>query len=147
MAPLFFLWVFLYTGGEEQVEELLLAIPGEKWGFLIFVMLLITLLGFFLDYIEISYIVLPLVYVVVEQLGINQIWFAILVAMNLQTSFLTPPFGFALFYLKGVAPDGVSTADIYRGVVPFIIIQLAVLISLLVFPEWYGMQSEQPSLW
>ena len=97
---------FSYTGGEEQVEHLLLNIPGEKWGFLIAIMLLITLLGFFLDYIEISYIVLPLVYAVVLELGINQVWFAILVAMNLQTSFLTPPFGFALFYLKGVAPNG-----------------------------------------
>ena len=138
---------FSYTGGEEQVEHLLMNIPGEKWGFLIFVMLLITLLGFFLDYIEISYIVLPLVYIIVVELGINQIWFAILVAMNLQTSFLTPPFGFALFYLKGVAPEGVSTVDIYKGVIPFIIIQLTVLISLLFFPEWYGMSSEQPALW
>ena len=138
---------FSYTGGEEQVEHLLLSIPGEKWGFLITIMVVITLLGFFLDYIEISYIVLPLVYVVVQELGINQVWFAILVAMNLQTSFLTPPFGFALFYLKGVAPNSVQTAHIYRGVVPFIAIQLAVLISMLVFPEWYGMSSVQTNLW
>jgi len=138
---------FSYTGGEEQVEHLLLSIPGEKWGFLITIMLLITVLGFFLDYIEISYIVLPLVYAVVVELGINQVWFAILVAMNLQTSFLTPPFGFALFYLKGVAPNTVQTAHIYRGVIPFIAIQLAVLLSMLFFPEWYGMSAEQPSLW
>ena len=138
---------FAYTGGEEQVEQLLLSIPGEKWGFLIAIMLLITLLGFFLDYIEISYIVLPLVYAVVIELNINQVWFAILVAMNLQTSFLTPPFGFALFYLKGVAPDSVQTTHIYRGVVPFIAIQLAVLMSILLFPEWYGLSAEQPSLW
>ncbi len=138
---------FSYTGGEHQVEQLLLSIPGEKWGFLIAIMLLITLLGFFLDYIEISYIVLPLVYAVVVELGINQVWFAILVAMNLQTSFLTPPFGFALFYLKGVAPNSVQTAQIYRGVIPFIAIQLAVLMSILLFPEWYGMSSVQPSLW
>ena len=138
---------FSYTGGEEQVEHLLLSIPGEKWGFLIAIMLLITLLGFFLDYIEISYIVLPLVYAVVVELGINQVWFAILVAMNLQTSFLTPPFGFALFYLKGVAPNEIQTTHIYRGAIPFIAIQLAVLMSILFFPEWYGMSSEQPSLW
>ena len=138
---------FAYTGGEEQVEQLLLSIPGEKWGFLIAIMLLITLLGFFLDYIEISYIVLPLVYAVVIELNINQVWFAILVAMNLQTSFLTPPFGFALFYLKGVAPDSVQTTHIYRGVIPFIAIQLAVLMSILLFPEWYGLSAEQPSLW
>ena len=138
---------FSYTGGEEQVEHFLLNIPGDKWGFLIAIMLLITVLGFFLDYIEISYIVLPLVFVGVVELGINQVWFAILVAMNLQTSFLTPPFGFALFYLKGVAPESVQTSHIYRGVVPFIIIQIAVLASMLFFPQWYGMSSEQPSLW
>ena len=138
---------FSYTGGEEQVEHLLLNIPGEKWGFLIAIMLLITILGFFLDYIEISYIVLPLVFVGVVELGINQVWFAILVAMNLQTSFLTPPFGFALFYLKGVAPDSIQTSHIYRGVIPFIIIQIIVLASILFLPEWYGMSAEQPSLW
>jgi len=138
---------FSYTGGEEQVEQLLLNIPGEKWGFLIFTMVLITVLGFFLDYIEISYIVLPLIYVVVDAMGINMVWFAILVAMNLQTSFLTPPFGFALFYLKGVAPASVKTSEIYRGVLPFILIQIAVLLSLLFFPSLYGMSSEQTSLW
>ena len=115
---------FSYTGGEEEIAELLMNIPGDKWGFLIFTMLLVMLLGFFLDYIEISYIVLPLVYVVVETLQINPVWFAILMAMNLQTSFLTPPFGFALFYFKGVAPKGVSTFDIYKGVIPFILIQI-----------------------
>ncbi|MGR0278299.1 TRAP transporter large permease [Marinomonas dokdonensis] len=138
---------FAYTGGEEEVEHLLLNIPGEKWGFLVFTMLLIMALGFFLDYIEISYIVLPLVYVVVEALNINPIWFAILVAMNLQTSFLTPPFGFALFYLKGVAPPGVNTFDIYRGVIPFILIQIAVVVSLLLYPELYGISPEAPRLW
>ncbi len=138
---------FSYTGGEEQVEELLLSLPGGKWGFLITIMVLITVLGFFLDYIEISYIVLPLVYAVVVELGINQVWFAILVAMNLQTSFLTPPFGFALFYLKGVSPNEVHTSHIYRGVIPFIAIQLAVLMSMLFFPELFGLSSEQPSLW
>ena len=138
---------FAYTGGEAQVEHLLLSIPGDKWGFLITVMIIITLLGFFLDYIEISYVVLPLVFLAVQALGINHIWFAILVAMNLQTSFLTPPFGFALFYLKGVAPPSIQTTDIYRGVVPFIVIQLLVLASILVFPEWYGLSAEQPALW
>jgi len=138
---------FSYTGGEEQIEELLLSMPGDRWGFLIFTMLLITLLGFFIDYIEISYIVLPLILVVVESLNINLTWFAILVAMNLQTSFLTPPFGFALFYLKGVAPPSVDTRQIYKGVLPFIAIQLLVLLSLLFFPELYGMERDQPSLW
>ena len=138
---------FSYTGGEEEIAELLMNIPGDKWGFLIFTMLLVMLLGFFLDYIEISYIVLPLVYVVVETLQINPIWFAILMAMNLQTSFLTPPFGFALFYFKGVAPKGVSTFDIYKGVIPFILIQITVVLSMLFFPEMYGLSPEAKSLW
>ena len=138
---------FAYTGGEEEIEHLLLSIPGEKWGFLIFTMLLIMVLGFFLDFIEISYIVLPLVFVVVEELGINVIWFAILVAMNLQTSFLTPPFGFALFYLKGVAPKNVSTSNIYRGVLPFIFIQFTMVLAILFFPGWFGLQSEAARLW
>lgn len=138
---------FSYTGGEEEIEHFLLNIPGEKWGFLVFIMLLIMVLGFFLDYIEISYIVLPLVYVVVDELGINMIWFAILIAMNLQTSFLTPPFGFSLFYLKGVAPDSVKTSDIYRGVLPFIIIQFSLVLTILFFPEWFGLQSEATKLW
>ena len=106
-----------------------------------------THLGWCLEFSGISYVVLPLVYAVVVELGINQVWFAILVAMNLQTSFLTPPFGFALFYLKGVAPNSIQTTHIYRGVIPFIAIQLAVLMSILLFPEWYGMSAEQPSLW
>ncbi len=138
---------FSYTGGEEEIEHLLLSIPGEKWGFLIFTMVLITVLGFFLDYIEISYIVLPLVYTVVEQLEINLVWFAILVAMNLQTSFLTPPFGFALFYLKGVAPEGFKTTDIYKGVLPFIAIQLMILATMLFYPWLFGLSSEAVSLW
>jgi len=138
---------FAYTGGEEEVEHLLLSIPGEKWGFLIFTMLLIMLLGFFLDFIEISYIVLPLVYAVVQELGINLVWFAILVAMNLQTSFLTPPFGFALFYLKGVAPKGVTTMNIYRGVLPFIAIQFTMVLVILCFPEWFGLEAEAQKLW
>ena len=84
---------------------------------------------------------------VVEELGINLVWFAILVAMNLQTSFLTPPFGFALFYLKGVAPPDFRTVDIYKGVIPFIVIQIGVLATLLIAPELFGLSSEAVSLW
>ncbi len=138
---------FSYSGGEEEVERLLLSIPGDKWGFLLVIMAFITLLGFFLDYIEISYIILPLIYPVVQALDINMVWFAILVAMNLQTSFLTPPFGFALFYLKGVVPKSVRTSDIYKGVVPFIIIQVLVLMTLLFYPGLFNLQSEAVSLW
>ena len=117
----------------------MLEIPGEKWGFLIIVMLVILILGFFIDFVEICFIIVPIIAPVAELMGIDMVWFAILIAMNLQTSFLTPPFGFSLFYLKGVAPKGVTTGDIYRGVMPFIAIQVAVLATLLLFPGFYGM--------
>lgn len=133
-----FSMVFSYTGGEEVIEEVMTSLPGEKWGFLILTMLVILVLGFFIDFVEISFIVVPMLYPVAELLGIDLSWFAILIAMNLQTSFLTPPFGFSLFYLKGVAPPQVQTMDIYKGVIPFITLQILVLISILIFPEFYG---------
>jgi TRAP-type mannitol/chloroaromatic compound transport system permease large subunit len=89
--------------------------------------------------VEISFIIIPLLAPVAEALGISMLWFAILIAMNLQTSFLTPPFGFSLFYLKGVAPSTIKTQDIYRGVLPFISIQIFVLLLLLIKPEWFGL--------
>ncbi|NLS14377.1 TRAP transporter large permease subunit [Vibrio sp. SM6] len=133
-----FSMAFTYTGGDYLVEEWMLQIPGEKWGFLIITMLVILILGFFIDFVEICFIIVPIIAPVAELMGLNMAWFAILIAMNLQTSFLTPPFGFSLFYLKGVAPNGVTTRDIYRGVVPFILIQIAVLASILFFPQFYG---------
>jgi tripartite ATP-independent transporter DctM subunit len=133
-----FSMVFTYTGGDWIVEEFMLSLPGEKWGFLILSMLIITALGFFIDFVEISYIVVPILAPIAASLDINPIWYAILVAMNLQTSFLTPPFGFSLFYLKGVAPPSVRTTDIYAGVIPFILLQILVLAILVVFPEWFG---------
>ncbi|TEW56733.1 TRAP transporter large permease subunit [Psychromonas sp. RZ22] len=133
-----FSMVFSYTGGEEIIEELMFSLPGEKWGFLIISMLVILVLGFFIDFVEISFIVVPMLYPVAQLMGIDLTWFAILIAMNLQTSFLTPPFGFSLFYLKGVAPPQVKTTDIYKGVIPFILIQLLVLSSIIVFPGFYG---------
>jgi len=133
-----FSMVFSYTGGEEIIEDLMLSLPGEKWGFLIISMLVILVLGFFIDFVEISFIVVPLLYPIAELLGIDLTWFAILIAMNLQTSFLTPPFGFSLFYLKGVAPPGIKTMDIYKGVIPFILLQILVLGSILLFPSFYG---------
>ncbi|ANO32974.1 C4-dicarboxylate ABC transporter [Vibrio breoganii] len=134
-----FSMAFTYTGGDYLVEEWLLKLPGEKWGFLILVMLVILVLGFFIDFVEICFIIVPMISPVAELLGINMVWFAILVAMNLQTSFLTPPFGFSLFYLKGVAPKQVTTRDIYAGVMPFIAIQVVVLATLLLFPGMYGL--------
>ncbi|PFG52921.1 tripartite ATP-independent transporter DctM subunit [Marinobacter sp. LV10R520-4] len=136
-----FSMVFSYSGGDYLLEEWMLQLPGEKWGFIILAMLVIMVLGFFIDFVEISFIIVPILAPVAEALGINMLWFAILIAMNLQTSFLTPPFGFALFYLKGVAPPEVRTVDIYKGVLPFILLQVFVLALIVIFPEWFGMSS------
>jgi len=135
-----FSMAFTYSGGDVIVEEALLGLPGDKMGFLILSMLVVMVLGFFIDFVEISFIIVPILAPVAIALGIAPVWFAILIAMNLQTSFLTPPFGFSLFYLKGVAPANVQTIDIYKGVVPFILIQVAVVISILLFPDLYGLQ-------
>ena len=134
-----FSMAFTYTGGDAIVEEALLGLPGEKIGFLILSMVVILILGFFIDFVEISFIIVPILAPVADALGIAPLWFAILIAMNLQTSFLTPPFGFSLFYLKGVAPPQVRTVDIYRGVTPFILMQVTVVVSILFFPEFYGL--------
>lgn len=134
-----FSMAFSYTGGDYIVEELLSDMPGGTMGFLILSMVAIMILGFFIDFVEISFIIVPILAPVADALGIAPVWFAILIAMNLQTSFLTPPFGFSLFYLKGVAPPSVRTIDIYRGVIPFILMQVGVVISILLFPEWYGL--------
>jgi tripartite ATP-independent transporter DctM subunit len=135
-----FSMVFSYTGGEEIVEHFMMSLPGdEKWGFIIFTMLAILILGFFIDFIEISYIIVPILIPVSQTLGIDPVWFAILIALNLQTSFLTPPFGFSLFYLKGCAPSSVTTTQIYKGVLPFIAIQIVVLSIVAFYPELFGM--------
>jgi len=133
-----FSMVFTYSGADEIVEQFMVNLPGQKWGFLILAMLIIMFLGFFIDFIEISYIVVPILLPIATKIGIDPLWFAILIALNLQTSFLTPPFGFSLFYLKGVAPPEVKTTDIYKGVVPFIILQILVLASIVIFPNFYG---------
>ncbi|MDU9047895.1 MAG: TRAP transporter large permease subunit [Candidatus Electrothrix sp. Rat3] len=117
----------------------LVSLPVEKWGFLLLSMSAIMFLGFFIDFIEISYIVVPILLPVAETVGIDRMWFALLIAMNLQTSFLTPPFGFSLFSWKGVCPLEVRTLDIYKGVLPFILLQVMVLISIMLFPHLYGL--------
>ncbi|MCP8689807.1 TRAP transporter large permease [Marinobacterium sedimentorum] len=134
-----FSMAFSYTGGDYIVEEVLTQLPGGQMGFLLLSMLAILVLGFFIDFVEISFIIVPILAPVADALGIAPIWFAILIAMNLQASFLTPPFGFALFYLKGVAPDSIRTTHIYKGVVPFILLQLVVLVTILAFPGLYGL--------
>ena len=116
--------VFRGLGGDETVEQLLLAMPGGMWGALAAVMLTMFILGFFLDFIEITFVVVPIVAPILLVMGVDPIWLGVLMAINLQTSFLTPPFGFALFYLRGVAPPEVTTGAIYRGAIPFVFLQL-----------------------
>ena len=127
--------VFRGFGGDEQVQALFEAMPGGKIGAMLVVMLVIFLLGFILDFIEITFVVVPIVAPILLAMGIDPIWLGIMIAINLQTSFLTPPFGFALFYLRGVAPKELPTSAIYRGVAPFIAIQIAVLVLLSFVPE------------
>jgi tripartite ATP-independent transporter DctM subunit len=127
--------VFRGFGGEELIEELFASLPGGVFAAVLLVMVVIFLLGFILDFIEITFVVVPLVAPVLLAMGIDPIWLGIMIAVNLQTSFLTPPFGFALFYLRGVAPPEVKTSDIYRGVTPFIAIQLILLACLAIWPN------------
>ncbi|BFM09542.1 TRAP transporter large permease [Halioxenophilus aromaticivorans] len=126
--------VFRGFGGEELIEAIFHSLPGGAFTATLVVMLVIFLLGFILDFIEITFVVVPLVAPVLLMMGIDPIWLGIMIAVNLQTSFLTPPFGFALFYLRGVAPKNVMTADIYTGVVPFIVLQLLLLIAMAIWP-------------
>ncbi|WP_299073674.1 TRAP transporter large permease subunit [uncultured Paraglaciecola sp.] len=127
--------VFRGFGGEELIEELFASLPGGVFAAVLLVMVVIFLLGFILDFIEITFVVVPLVAPVLLAMGVDPIWLGIMIAVNLQTSFLTPPFGFALFYLRGVAPPEVKTSDIYKGVIPFIIIQLLLLSCLAIWPN------------
>jgi tripartite ATP-independent transporter DctM subunit len=126
--------VFRGFGGDEVVAELLNNLPGGKFGAMLAVMCLMFLLGFVLDFIEITFVVVPIVGPILLAMGIDPVWLGIMIALNLQTSFLTPPFGFALFYLRGVAPAEVSTRQIYAGVAPFIGLQLLMLSMLAVWP-------------
>ena len=127
--------IFRGFGGEELMEDLFTRIPGGVVGATLVVMVVIFLLGFILDFIEITFVVVPIVGPILLAMGLDPVWLGIMIAINLQTSFLTPPFGFALFYLRGVAPPSVATRDIYRGVVPFIIIQLLLMLMLAIWPS------------
>jgi len=133
-----FMLVFRGVYGDVWIKELQTNLPGGRLGLLVIANLTIFVLGFFIDFFEIAFIVLPLLVPAAHALGITgdkMVWFGVMIAMNLQTSFLTPPFGFSLFYLRGVAPDSISTGSIYRGVVPFIGIQLVGLALVVAFPE------------
>jgi tripartite ATP-independent transporter DctM subunit len=127
--------VFRGYGGDDLVATLFTDMPGGQWTAIGIVMLVIFLLGFILDFIEITYVVVPIVGPVLLSMGVDPVWLGVMIAVNLQTSFLTPPFGFALFYLRGVAPETITTSDIYRGVVPFIGLQLLLLSLLVAMPK------------
>ena len=132
-ASLFSL-VFRGFGGEAMIEDIFAQLPGGVLGAFFLVMLVIFLLGFILDFIEITFVVVPIVGPVLLAMGLDPVWLGVMIALNLQTSFLTPPFGFALFYLRGVTPPSVATSTIYKGVVPFILIQLLLLVIAYQFP-------------
>ena len=131
----FFSLVFRGLEGEELIQKLLIHGPEDKYLSLIITLGIMFFLGFILDFIEIIFIIIPLFGPVLFSFGFDPIWVGILIAMVLQTSFLTPPFGFSLFYLRGVAPQSVSTIAIYRGVLPFIVIQLIAILIIFLFPE------------
>ena len=126
--------IFRGVGGDELINLIFGSLPGGPYTALIFVLLFVFLLGFILDFIEICYVIVPLVAPPLLMIGFDPVWLAILLAINLQTSFLTPPFGFSLFYLRGVADESIKTAEIYKGVIPFILIQLLVLGFVIIFP-------------
>jgi tripartite ATP-independent transporter DctM subunit len=126
--------VFRGMGGDHLVNDIMTQLPGGTWGFVLVSMILIFILGFFLDFLEITFIVVPILGPIAAVLGIDLLWFTILIAVNLQTSFLTPPFGFSLFYLKAVSPPEVKIQQIYRGILPFVTLQLVCLLLLAAFP-------------
>jgi tripartite ATP-independent transporter DctM subunit len=127
--------VFRGLGGDQIVEDVLKSMPGGAFGAMLVVMALMFFMGFFLDFIEIVFVVVPIVGPVLLTMGLDPIWLGVMIAVNLQTSFLTPPFGFALFYLRGVAPPSVTTMDIYRGIIPFVAIQIVGLTLIALFPD------------
>lgn len=127
--------VFRGFGGEELIQDFFAQMPGGVVGATFVVMLVLFLLGFILDFIEITFVVVPIVGPILLTMGLDPVWLGVMIAINLQTSFLTPPFGFALFYLRGVAPDNVMTSAIYRGVLPFILIQVGMLLLLAIWPQ------------
>jgi tripartite ATP-independent transporter DctM subunit len=127
--------VFQGVGGKEWIEGLLTNLPGGAVGFLVFVNIFVFLIAFFLDFFEIAFIIIPLLAPAATALGIDLIWFGVLLGANMQTSFMHPPFGFALFYLRGIAPASVRTTDIYWGAIPWLILQLVLVALLIAFPE------------
>jgi len=131
----FFSTVFVSIGGDDVISELFLSLPFGRWGVLIVIMLLLVMLGMFIDWMGILFIVVPLITPIAADLGFDPVWFAVLVMVNLQISFLTPPFAYSIFYLKGITPPEVKTTDIYRGVLPFVAIQIVAIVLCILFPS------------
>jgi tripartite ATP-independent transporter DctM subunit len=127
--------VFNESGAGDMVTEFFTDSITNKYVFIAITMTLIFILGFFIDFIEITFIVIPILLPIINEFGIDPLWFALLIAVNLQTSFLTPPFGFSLFYLKGAAGDLIKTTDLYKGIIPFILIQIITLLIILFEPK------------
>ena len=139
---------FRAVNGDLWVEHLMTSLPGGQIGFLLAVNLLVFVLAFFLDYFELAFIIVPLLAPVADKLGIDLIWFGVLLAVNMQTSFMHPPFGFALFYLRSVAPASIKTTDIYWGAIPFVCIQIIMVALIIIFPNIvsYGDPAEKARL-
>ena len=127
--------VFQGVGGKEWIESFLVALPGGQVGFLIFVNIFVFIIAFFLDFFEIAFIIVPLLVPAAAALDINLVWFGVLLGANMQTSFMHPPFGFALFYLRGIAPPNIKSSDIYWGAIPWVVLQLIMVALLIAFPE------------
>jgi TRAP-type mannitol/chloroaromatic compound transport system permease large subunit len=126
--------VFQGVGGKEWIEHLLISLPGGQFGFLVFVNMFVFVIAFFLDFFEIAFIIIPLLAPAADKLGIDLIWFGVLICANIQTSFMHPPFGFALFYLRGIAPPSVKTSEIYWGAIPWVILQVILVAIVIVWP-------------
>jgi len=140
-----FTLVFQGVGGKEWIEHLLISLPGGQVGFLVFVNVFIFIVAFFLDFFEIAFIIIPLLAPAADRLGIDLIWFGVLICANIQTSFMHPPFGFALFYLRGIAPRSVKTSDIYWGAIPWVFLQVALVIIVIFWPGSVTYWLDKPS--
>jgi tripartite ATP-independent transporter DctM subunit len=137
--------VFQGVGGKEWIEGLLTTLPGGAVGFLVFVNIFIFIIAFFLDFFEIAFIIIPLLAPAATTLGIDLIWFGVLLGANMQTSFMHPPFGFALFYLRGISPPEVRSSDIYWGAIPWVVLQLVLVVLLIAFPSIVTFFLDAPS--
>ena len=142
--------VFQGVGGKEWIEHLLTSLPGGQTGFLIFVNVFVFVIAFFLDFFEIAFIIIPLLAPVADKLGIDLIWFGVLICANMQTSFMHPPFGFALFYLRGIAPASVKSSEIYWGAIPWVVLQVILVVIVIFWPGsvtyWLGRGDRRRSL-